>query len=46
MCGGVVLEKAVNMSSDRLLGDDDYDDDGACFDTYPSNYMTSYLRDL
>ena len=30
ICGGIVLEEALNLSSDRLL-----DDDGAVFSTWP-----------
>jgi hypothetical protein len=27
ICGGIVLEEALNLSTDRLLDDDDDDDD-------------------
>ena len=30
ICGGIVLEEALNLSSDRLLGGDDEDDMNEC----------------
>ena len=31
VCGGIVLEEALNLSSDRLLDDDGDDDDDVCY---------------